>query len=397
MSVAGTGRAKIDWARQRMVVHQAIADRFRTERPLADHRIGMSLHLEAKTAVLALTLHAGGASLHVIESNPLATQDDVAEALAAFDGIEVTARHGVSPEEHRCHIEALLDDDPTLIVEDGGEVVARIAERGIDHSPSLLGLSEETTTGVEQLTALQGARQLPIPAIAVNSARMKHLLDNRYGTGQSTWDAILRSTNLLVAGKTVLVVGYGWCGKGLALRARGLGAKVIVSDLDEIACVEALMEGFAVSPLREALPKAEIVITATGQPGVIGGDALALVKDGAVLANAGHFGFEIDKEALEGLAANTTENRPGVRSYALSDGRTVHLLADGELANLAAADGHPVEIMDISFGLQALSLEHLARHHAELTPAVHPVPDAVERDVARLVLASMANWREVRE
>jgi adenosylhomocysteinase len=374
-----------------MPVLKAIAARFGAERPLDGHRIGMSLHLEAKTAALAMTLQEAGASLYVIESNPLATQDDVAAALAEVDSITVNARRGVSETEHHEHIEALLDVDPTLIVEDGGEVIARIAERGAERSPALVGLSEETTTGVEQLESLQAEGRLAIPAIAVNSARMKHLLDNRYGTGQSTWDAIMRATNLLVAGKIVLVIGYGWCGKGLALRARGLGARVVVCDTDEIVAVEALMEGFDVAPLAQALPAADVVITATGRPGVIGAAEIDILKDGAILANAGHFGFEIDRAALAAAAAAHEEVRADVDAYTLGDGRVVFLLGRGELVNLSVGDGHPVEIMDISFGLQALSLEHLALHHAELEPRVHPVPDAVERAVARQVLAAMSS------
>jgi adenosylhomocysteinase len=325
----------------------------------------------------------------VIGSNPLATQDDVVAALEREERVEVNAWHGIPHEEHIEHIETLLDREPTLVVEDGGEVAARIASRDAGAPDSLIGITEETTTGVEQLERLEAEGRLPLPAIAVNSARMKHLIDNRYGTGQSTWDAIMRSTNLLVAGKTVVIVGYGWCGKGLAIRSRGLGARVVVCELDEIKCVEALMEGFAVSSLERALPRADIVLTATGQAGVIDGEKLRIVKGGAVLANAGHFGFEIDKAALESMAASHEEARPGVHAYTMPDGRVLYLIGGGELVNLSVGDGHPVEIMDISFALQALSLEYLAKRHRELDPRVHPVPDAVERDVAKLVLAAM--------
>jgi adenosylhomocysteinase len=373
-----------------MPVQQEIVKRFREELPLTDHRIGMSLHLEAKTAALAITLAEGGASLYVIESNPLATQDDVAAALATVDRITVNARRGVSEEEHQEHIEALLDTDPTLIVEDGGEVIARIAQRGADRSPSLVGLSEETTTGVEQLAGLQATGDLTVPAVAVNSARMKHLLDNRYGTGQSTWDAIMRSTNLLIAGKSVLIVGYGWCGKGLAIRARGLGARVTVCEVDEIKAVEALMEGFDVAPLNRGLAEADVVVTATGRPGVIADGEIDLLKDGVVLANAGHFAFEVDRAALLAASVDHSEVRPGVDRHRFADGRTAFLLGQGELVNLSIADGHPVEIMDISFGLQALSLEYVAHNHETLEACVHPVPDEVERAVARIVLSVMA-------
>jgi len=384
------GQKKIDWARSHMPVQQAITARFRSEKPLVGHRIGMSLHLEAKTAALAVTLAEGGASLYVIESNPLATQDDVAAALGTIDGITVDALRGVSEEEHKEHIESLLNADPTLIVEDGGEVIARIAERGADRSPSLVGLSEETTTGVEQLASLQKEGRLEIPAIAVNSARMKHLLDNRYGTGQSTWDAIMRASNLLIAGKMVLIVGYGWCGKGLAIRARGLGARVVVCELDEIKAVEALMEGFSVAPIERALPMADIIITATGRPGVIGTNEIPLLRDGVVLANAGHFAFEIDRDALAAAGSGEKPMREGVAGYGLPGGRIAYLLGRGELVNLSVADGHPIEIMDISFGLQALSLEYLGKNHPALEAKVHPVPEDIERAVARIVLATLS-------
>jgi adenosylhomocysteinase len=387
-SAVENGQRKILWAREHMAVQQEIAERFRAERPLAGHRIGMSLHLEAKTAALALTLREGGATLYVIESNPLATQDDVAVALAENEGVAVNARRGVSPEEHQEHIDALLETRPTLIVEDGGEVVERIASQGIERFPELRGLSEETTTGVEQLLSLEREGRLPIPAIAVNSARMKHLIDNRYGTGQSTWNAILRATNLMVAGKQVLIVGYGWCGRGLALRAAGLGARVLVTDTDEIAAVEALMQGYEVVSLHEGMRRADYVITATGRPGVIGRAELEIAKDGVILANAGHFGFEIDAAALHALAKRDTIRRDGVRGFERSDGRTLYLLGEGELVNLSVGDGHPVEIMDISFALQALSQEYLSKNAATLPAKVHRVPDEIERHVARLVLST---------
>ena len=386
----GSGRQKIHWARGHMPIQREIATRFREERPLAGHRIGMSLHLEAKTASLAMTLAEGGASLYVIESNPLATQDDVAAALAETEGITVNARRGVSQEEHREHIDALLETRPTLIVEDGGEVVERIAEVGIERFAELKGLSEETTTGVEQLLSLERDGRLPIPAIAVNSARMKHLIDNRYGTGQSTWNAILRATNLLVAGKQVLIVGYGWCGRGLALRAAGLGARVLVTDIDEIAAVEGLMQGYEVVSLSEGMRRADYVITATGQPSAVGRPELEQAKDGVVLANAGHFGFEIDVTELRKMANRETVSRDGVRGFELPDGRTLYLLGEGELVNLSVADGHPVEIMDISFALQALSQEYLAKNADALPAKVHRVPDDIEHHVARLVLSTMS-------
>ena len=386
-SEAERGHEKIAWARAHMPVHARIRERFERERPFAGHLIGAALHLEAKTANLILTLRAGGAEMYVIGSNPLSTQDEITAALSETDGITVSARHGESLEEHAASIDRLLDASPTLIVEDGGEVIGRIVERGIERLPRLIGICEETTTGVEQLRELERAGKLPIPAIAVNDARMKYLLDNRYGTGQSTWDAIMRSTNLLVAGKTVLIIGYGWVGRGLALRARGLGARVVVAELDPIKSVEALMEGHDVASLNEGIAQADIVLTATGKPGVVGKEALERVKDGAILANAGHFGYEIDKEALDEMSVENREARPGVRSYRLADGRTIYLLGEGELVNLSVADGHPAEIMDISFALQALSLEYLARNGATLSPRVYPVPEEIDTQVARTVLS----------
>ncbi|RLE37433.1 adenosylhomocysteinase, partial [Candidatus Acetothermia bacterium] len=379
---AELGFKKIAWARAHMPLNARIKERFERERPFAGHLIGAALHLEAKTANLILTLRAGGAEMYVIGSNPLSTQDEIAAALAETNGITVSARHGEPLEEHAASIDQLLDSSPTLIVEDGGEVIGRIVERGIDRLPRLIGICEETTTGVEQLRKLERKGKLPIPAIAVNDARMKYLLDNRYGTGQSTWDAIMRSTNLLIAGKTVLIIGYGWVGKGLALRACGLGARVIVTELDPIKSVEALMEGHEVASLNEGISQADIVLTATGKPGIVGKDALERAKDRAILANAGHFGYEIDKEALERTALENDEVRPGVRAYRFADGRTIYLLGEGELVNLAVADGHPAEIMDISFSLQALSLEHLAKSGKDLPARVHRVPEEIERSIA---------------
>jgi len=387
-SDAERGWEKIDWARAHMPINARIRERFERERPLSGQRIGAALHLEAKTANLILTLRAGGAEMYVIGSNPLSTQDEIAAALSEEEGITVSARHGESEEGHAQSIDRLIDWSPTLIVEDGGEVIDRVVERGIDESPQLIGVCEETTTGVEHLRELEREGRLPIPAIAVNDARMKYLLDNRYGTGQSTWDAIMRSTNLLVAGKTVLVIGYGWVGKGLALRACGLGARVIVAELDPVKSVEALMEGHEVGSLEEGIARADIVLTATGKPGVVGKEALECARDGAILANAGHFGYEIDKESLEEMSVENREVRPGVRAYRFADGRTIYLLGEGELVNLSVADGHPAEIMDISFALQALSLEHLAKNGKEIPAAVHRVHEGIERDIARMALSS---------
>ena len=372
-----------------MPLHAEIKKRFEKERPFFGRRIGTALHLEAKTANLILTLHAGGAELFVIGSNPLSTQDAIVQALAEVEGITVAARHGEPEEERRGNIDRLIDFSPHLIVEDGGDVAWRLHERE-GTCPKLIGICEETTTGVERLRTLEREGRLRVPAIAVNDAKMKHLFDNRYGTGQSTWDAIMRATNLLVAGKTVLIVGYGWCGKGLALRAKGLGARVLVCEIDPVKAVEAAMEGCEVVELREGMARADFVITATGRPGVIGEEELKVAKHGQVLANAGHFGYEIDREALGRLAKKRYQARAGVEAYVLPHGRTLYLLGEGELVNLALADGHPVEIMDVSFALQALSAEYLLQNGASLSPGVYPVPERIDETVARLFLSVLS-------
>ena len=381
---ARLGWERIKWAGAHMPLHAEIRRRFAREKPLSGQRIGVALHLEAKTANLILTLHAGGAELFVVGSNPLSTQDPIVQALAEVEGITVAARHGESEEERLRNIDLLLAFPPTLIVEDGGDVAWRLSERG--DWEGLLGICEETTTGVERLQALHQAGKLPVPAIAVNDAKMKHLFDNRYGTGQSSWDAIMRATNLLVAGKTVLIVGYGWCGKGLALRAQGLGARVLVAEIDPVKAVEAAMEGYTLVELAEGMEQADFVVTATGQPGVIDEAALRHAKHGQILANAGHFGYEIDRAALERLAREAFPARAGVTGFRFPDGRTVYLLGEGELVNLALGDGHPVEIMDISFALQALSAEYLVREGGRLSPGVYPVPQHIDQGVAELVL-----------
>jgi adenosylhomocysteinase len=389
MKPADQGRERIAWAKAHMALHAWIGERFERERPFASLRIGAALHLEAKTANLILTLRAGGAELFVIGSNPLSTQDEVVAALAEVEGITVAARHGETEAERRANMERLLSFSPTLIMEDGGDVAWRLHELGPKVAPELRGISEETTTGVERLRELERTGKLRVPAFAVNDARMKNLFDNRYGTGQSVWDAIMRATNLLVAGKTVLIVGYGWCGRGLALRAAGLGAHVLVAEIDPVKAVEAAMDGFSVADLPQGIAEADFVITATGRPGVIGEAELRQAKDGQVLANAGHFGYEIDREALSRLAKGHREPRPGIKAYELPHGPTVYLLGEGELVNLALGDGHPVEIMDISFALQALTLEFLVKEGQGLAPGIYPVPPEIDATVARLVLGAM--------
>ena len=380
------GRAKIDWARGHMPLLDRIRGRFLKERPFAGHRIGMSIHLEAKTACLAILLRDGGAAVLVTGSNPLSTQDDVASALGEEKGIAVHARHGVSEAEYTDHLRQVLAGRPDLLLDDGGDLV-HLLHAG--QGGTVIGGCEETTTGVARLRALERAGGLRFPMFAVNDARMKYLFDNRYGTGQSVWDAILRSTNLLVAGKTVLVAGYGWCGRGVALRACGLGARVVVAEVDPMRAVEAVMDGFGVAPLAEAIAGADVVVTTTGCRDVVTREALANAKDGVLLSNAGHFDVEIDKAALASLATSRRLVRDGIEEFVLADGRRLYLLGEGRLVNLVLGDGHPVEIMDISFALQALTLCHLVES-PRLKPAVYAVPPEIDRTVAEMKLASLS-------
>jgi len=378
------GMRKIEWARQHMPVLREVERRLADEGDLAGLRVGISVHLEAKTARLALALASAGAEVAVTGSNPLSTQDDVACALSE-SGVAVYARRGVDEQGYREHLQQVLRHEPHLILDDGGDLTALLHQPQAARAGKLMGICEETTTGVLRLRGLWEQGELRYPAMAVNDARMKHLFDNRYGTGQSTWDAIMRCTNLSVAGKVALVVGYGWCGRGIALRARGLGARVLVSEVDPVRAAEALMDGFEVVPVERGISRADFAVTATGCRDVITYEVLARAKPAAVLANAGHFDVEIDVAGLR-EHASARPVREHVVAYALPGGPTVHLLAEGRLVNLVAGDGHPVEIMDLSFSLQALSLAWLARHAADLPPAVHPVPQEVDELVAKLYL-----------
>ena len=385
-ALAPSGRRKIEWARAHMGLLNRIGERFAAERPLSGLKIGISIHLEAKTACLAQLLRMGGAEVAATGSNPLSTQDDVAAALAE-SGVAVFAWHGATPEEYEQHLNFVLDTKPELIIDDGGDLTKLLHSSRKELQP--LGGCEETTTGVKRLRALERAGELRFPMFAVNDAKMKYLFDNRYGTGQSVWDGLIRTTNLAIAGKTVVVAGYVWCGRGIALRGRGLGAKVIITEVDPLRAVEAAMDGFRVLPMREAAKEGDIFITATGCIDVIDEESLKLMKDGAILANAGHFDVEISKPALDELTTGRREVRPNVEEYALRDGRRLYLLAEGRLVNLAAADGHPVEIMDISFALQALTVEYIVEHQEELEPRVYPVPEEIDRRVAELALAEL--------
>ena len=388
LAQAETGTRLIDWAGREMPVLARIRERFRTERPLAGHRISACLHVTAETANLARTLVDGGADLRLCASNPLSTQDPVAAALAA-GGLATFARRGEDGATYYAHIAAALAHRPTLTMDDGADLVGILHQERRELLDGVVGGTEETTTGVVRLRAMARQQVLRYPIVAVNEALTKHLFDNRYGTGQSTLDGLIRATNMLIAGRIVVVCGYGWCGRGLAARARGMGAQVVVTEVQPIRALEAVMEGHRVMPLTEAAPIADVVITVTGDCNVVDRAHLERLKDGAVVANSGHFNDEINIAALDDLAEQVREVRPNVAEYRLRDGRRIYLLAEGRLLNLAAAEGHPAAVMDMSFANQALSLEHLARHHAELAPAVHDVPKAIDEAIAALKLAAM--------
>jgi adenosylhomocysteinase len=381
------GRLKIDWARSRMPVLEGIRRRFESEQPFRGLTVSAVLHVEAKTCALALALRAGGAEVRLAAGNPLSTDDDAVAAVQDA-GVETHARKGESLADYRAGLVRLVEADPDLIVDDGADLVALVhTDRG--KRGRVRGSTEETTTGVTRLRALERSGRLLFPAIDVNDAAMKHLFDNRYGTGQSTIDGLLSATNLLVAGKVCVVAGYGWCGKGVAARLHGLGGDVIVTEVDPVRALEARLDGFRVRPMLDAAREADLIVTVTGSTRVVREEHFRVLKDGCLLANSGHFDVEVSKRDLEGLAVSHRTARPGVEEYRFADGRRAYLLGEGRLVNLAAGQGHPVEIMDLSFALQALSAEHLARHGLEMAPRVHPVPADLDRSVALAALAPM--------
>ncbi|MCL2695554.1 MAG: adenosylhomocysteinase [Clostridiales bacterium] len=383
-----SGELKIEWARRNMPLLHSIEQDFIKTQPFAGLTIVLSIHLEAKTARLCRALQAGGANMVVTGSNPLSTQDDIAAALA-HGGMTVFARHGCTMEEHESLLCRALETEPDIIIDDGGDLVNLLHTRYPHLIPKIIGGCEETTTGILRLQAMERAQTLRFPMIAVNDADCKHLFDNRYGTGQSVFTGINRITNLIVAGKQVVVAGYGWCGKGVAMRAKGLGAKVIVTEIDPVKAIEAVMDGFAVLPMDAAAALGDVFITVTGNCDVVGETAFARMKDGAVLCNAGHFDIEVNVARLRELAVETKTMRDNIEGFRLSDGRWLYVLAQGRLVNLACGDGHPVEIMDMSFAIQALSAQYLAESAGALKPALLPVPTAIDQTVARLKLASL--------
>ncbi len=385
-SLADRGRLKIEWAKAHMPVLSIIAERFSKERPLEGVRIAACLHVTKETAVLALALKEGGAKVCLSASNPLSTQDDVAAALAE-EGIDVYAWRGMSEDEYLEAIESTLKCDPHITMDDGGDITVMAHQKG--YADRIIGGTEETTTGVLRIESLAKEGILRYPVITVNNAETKWNFDNVYGTGQSTIDGILRATNIMIAGKWFVVAGYGHVGRGIAMRARGMGAKVIVTEVDPIRALMAAMDGYMVMPMKEAAKIGDIFVTATGNRDVIKAEHISLMKDGAILANAGHFDVEVSVKDLELMALSRREIRENLREYLLPNGRRVYLIAEGRLVNLVAAEGHPSEVMDMSFSNQALAVEHLVKEGRSLPPKVHPVPRQIDEEVARLKLRSM--------
>jgi adenosylhomocysteinase len=389
LNLAEPGQRRIAWAAREMPVLSRIRERVARERPFAGIRIGACLHVTTETANLAVALRDGGASVALCASNPLSTQDDAAAALVAAEGIAVFARKGEDRDTYYRHITAVLESRPEITLDDGADVVTMLHTSRRELLPGVRGGTEETTTGVIRLRAMAAEGVLAYPIIAVNEARTKHMFDNQYGTGQSTVDAMMRATNVLIAGKTAVVCGYGWVGRGIATRLRGMGAIVIVVEVDPLRGLEAAMDGYQVLPIVDAVRRADIVVTATGNLNVVGRAHLPLLKDGAILANAGHFNDEIDIPALEELAAAKREVRKFVEEYALRDGRKVYLLAEGRLVNHAAAEANPAAVMDLSFSNQVLAIEHLLRHEGQMRPDVYPVPRELDEQIARSKLEAM--------
>ncbi len=387
-ALAEYGYRKLEWVSQNMSVLNILREEFIQTKPLAGKTIACCLHLEAKTGYLLQTLKAAGADVVACASNPLSTQDDVVAALVD-SGITVYAIHGESPEEYHKFLEMTLDTMPDAIIDDGADVVTMLHKARVDQARKIIGGCEETTTGIVRLKSMDADGSLLFPMMAVNDAYMKYLFDNRYGTGQSVWDSINRTTNLVVAGKYVVVVGYGWCGKGVSMRALGMGAKVIITEIDPIKANEAVMDGFQVMPMSQAAKLGDIFITVTGNVNVIRGEHFKLMKDNAIMANAGHFDVEISKGDLNALAVSNRLLKNNIEEFVMEDGRKLYLLAEGRLVNLAAGDGHPAEVMDLSFSLQALSLIYVIKSRDKLENHVYNVPAEIDQRVARLKLQSM--------
>ena len=394
INLAESGHRKIEWVKRNCDLLRTLEKEFTETKPFAGKKICLSVHLEAKTAYLCKVLKAGGADMYVTGSNPLSTQDDVAAALVD-DGLEVHAWYGATAEEYETHIRHTLQAGPNIIIDDGGDLVNMVHSEMPELIPNIIGGCEETTTGIIRLEAMNKAGALKFPMVRVNNAACKHFFDNRYGTGQSVWDGINRTTNLIVAGKIVVVAGYGWCGKGTAMRAKGLGARVIVTEIDPIKAIEAVMDGFDVMPMKEAAKVGDFFVTVTGCDGVIDKEDFAVMKDGAILTNAGHFDCEIDVAWLRENCTESAEMRNNIYGYKLPTGNWVYVLGEGRLVNLACGDGHPAEIMDMSFAIQALSAKYLVEHASELDEKLIDVPLVVDQDVARRKLAFLGKEIDV--
>ncbi|QEI39469.1 Adenosylhomocysteinase [Dolichospermum sp. UHCC 0315A] len=389
LGLAPLGRQRIEWAGREMPVLKQIRDRFEKEKPFAGLRISACAHVTTETAHLAIALKAGGADAVLIASNPLSTQDDVAASLVADHEISVFAQKGEDAATYSRHVQIALDHRPHIIVDDGSDVVAELVQHRKNQIADLIGSTEETTTGIVRLRAMFNEGVLTFPAMNVNDADTKHFFDNRYGTGQSTLDGIIRATNILLAGKTVVVVGYGWCGKGTAQRARGMGANVIVTEIDHIKAIEAVMDGFRVLPMAEAAPHGDIFITVTGNKHVVRGEHFDVMKDGAIVCNSGHFDLELDLKYLAANAKEIKDVRPFTEEYKLTNGKSVVVLGQGRLINLAAAEGHPSAVMDMSFANQALAVEYLVKNKGSLAAGLHSIPRDVDEEIARLKLQAM--------
>ena len=388
ISLAPSGEMKINWVERNMPVLRGIGEDFKREKPFAGMKVALSVHLEAKTAYLCRVMEMGGAKMYVTGSNPLSTQDDVAAALVS-GGMNVFAEYGCSMEQYEQCLEEVLKVGPNIIIDDGGDLVHLMHTKYTDLIPNVIGGCEETTTGINRLRIMSRNGELKFPMVMVNDADCKHMFDNRYGTGQSVWDGICRTTNLIIAGKYVVISGYGWCGKGVTLRAKGLGAKVIVTETDPVRALEAVMDGYEVMPMVEAAKIGDIFCTVTGGRDIITAEHFPLMKDGAILSNAGHFNIEVDMEALERMAVRKYEARHNIQGYVMPNGKTLFTIAEGRLVNLAAADGHPAEIMDMSFAIQALSAQFLANNKGKLSADVVAVPKDIDEAVARRKLKAM--------
>lgn len=394
INLADAGELKIEWVKRNCDLLRTLEEEFIKTKPFAGKKVALSVHLEAKTAYLCKVLAAGGAEMYVTGSNPLSTQDDVAAALVK-SGLEVHAWYGSTPEEYNRHIRAVLEIGPNIIIDDGGDLVHMMHTEFRDLIPNVIGGCEETTTGILRLLAMDREGALKFPMVLVNNADCKHFFDNRYGTGQSVWDGINRTTNLIVAGKIVVVAGYGWCGKGVAMRAKGLGARVIVTEVDPVKAIEAVMDGFDVMPMVEAAKQGDFFVTVTGCNKVIDAEDFAVMKDGAILCNAGHFDCEVDMAGLRKLAVETKEMRKNIQGYKLPTGQWIFVIAEGRLVNLAAGDGHPAEIMDMSFAIQALSAKYLVEHEGQLDKMIIDVPREVDNDVAVRKLNFLGKYIDV--